>query len=129
MNQAQKLFHILLHEIKKGCLNYLGEKLNKAYDDLISEIKKHGCPAEVCDQVLTAVFQKLIQLVPAKRKILTYVTPIAASSQGEPVSELPEDIKQKVKNLKERVGEAKEETEKLEEEISKLMQVWKTCTI
>ena len=126
MNQGQKLSDILFHGIPETCVKYMGNDVKKTYEELISEIKICGF-AGVWVQVLTAVLQKLIQ-VPAKRVVLA-LAPIAAQLQGNPVSELPEDIKQKVENLKKRVGEAIEEKAKLEKEIHELMQVWKTYTI
>ena len=126
MNQEQKLYDILFHEIPEKWLKYMGNNVTKTYEELISAIKKYG-PAGICVQVLTAILQKLIQ-VPAKRVALA-LAPIAAQLIGNPVSELPEDIMQKVDNLKKRVGEAIEETAKLEEEINDLLQVWKTYTI
>lgn len=126
MNQEQKFLAILIHEIPEKWLKYMGEDLKNTYEELIGEIKKRG-PGGIYVQVLTAVLQKLIR-VPAKRVVLA-LAPIVAQLQGKPVSELPEDIKQKVENLKKRVGQAIEETAKLQEEIKDLLQVWKTYAI
>lgn len=126
MNQEQKFLAILIHEIPEKWLKYMGEDLKKTYEELISEIKKRG-PGGIYVQVLTAVLLKLIR-VPAKRVVLA-LAPLVAQLQGKPVSELPEDIKQKVENLKKRVGQAIEETAKLQEEIKDLLQVWKTYAI
>ena len=126
MNQEQKFLAILIRKIPEQWLKYMGEDLKKTYEELISEIKNRG-PGGIYVQVLTAVLQKLIR-VPAKRVVLA-LAPIVAQLQGKPVSELPEDIKQKVETLKKRVGQAIEETAKLQEEIKDLLQVWKTYVI
>ena len=101
--------------------------LKKSYEELIREIKKRG-PAGVWVKVLTVVLQRLIQVPVLKHAVLA-LAPLVGQLQGKPVSELPEDIQQKVENVKKRVGEAIEETAKLQEEIKDLLQVWKTYTI
>ena len=101
--------------------------LKKSYEELISEIKKCE-PGGVCVQVLIVVLRRLIQ-VPALKHAVLALAPLVGQLQGKPVSELPEDIQQKVENVKKRVGEAIEETAKLQEEIKDLLQVWKTYTI
>lgn len=126
MNQEQKLF-AFLSQIPEKWLKYMNSDLKKSYEELISEIKKCG-PAGVWVQVLTVVLQRLIQ-VPALKHAVLALAPLVGQLQGKPVSELPEDIQQKVENVKKRVGEAIEETAKLQEEIKDLLQVWKTYTI
>lgn len=126
MNQEQKLF-AFLSQIQEKWLKYMDIDLKKSYEELISEIKKCE-PAGVCVQVLIVVLQRLIQ-VPALKQAVLALAPLVGQLQGKPVSELPEDIQQKVENVKKRVGEAIEETAKLQEEIKDLLQVWKTYTI
>ena len=115
MNQEQKLF-AFLSQIPEKLLKYMDIDLKKSYEELISEIKKCG-PAGVCVQVLTVVLQRLIQVPVLKHAVLA-LAPVVGQLQGKPVSELPEDIQQKVENVKKRVGEAIEETAKLQEEIN-----------
>lgn len=126
MNQEQKLF-AFLSQIPEKWLKNMDIDLKKSYEELISEIKKRG-PAGVWVQVLTVVLQRLIQVPVLKHAVLA-LAPLVGQLQGKPVSELPEDIQQKVENVKKRVGEAIEETAKLQEEIKDLLQVWKTYTI
>ena len=126
MNQEQKLF-AFLSQIPEKWLKYMDIDLKKSYEELIREIKKRG-PAGVWVKVLTVVLQRLIQVPVLKHAVLA-LAPLVGQLQGKPVSELPEDIQQKVENVKKRVGEAIEETAKLQEEIKDLLQVWKTYTI